>query len=62
MPSYELAILLRSLGKAETAKVLKRTALNIYKYQGLLFGIENLGNRPLPYAITSFGKKYRDAR
>ncbi len=62
MPSYECMILMRKLGRPETANVLKRTALNIYKNKGVLFGIENLGTRLLPYKISSFGKRYTEGR
>ncbi|OXA57821.1 probable 28S ribosomal protein S6, mitochondrial [Folsomia candida] len=60
MPSYELSILMRKLGQPETANVLKRAALNIFKNKGVLFGIENLGTRTLPHKIASFGKRYTE--
>jgi len=55
MPSYELAVILRKMTRPETATVLKRIATQIYDNNGLLFGIENLGQRKLPYRIRNHG-------
>ena len=55
MPSYELAVILRKMSRPETATVLKRVATQIYENKGLLFGIENLGQRKLPYRIRNHG-------
>ncbi|CAL8147535.1 unnamed protein product [Orchesella dallaii] len=48
------------MARPEVAKVLKRAATNIYYNQGILFGIENLGHRALPYSISSEGRRHRE--
>ena len=44
------------MSRPETASVLKRVATQIYDNKGLLFGVENLGQRKLPYRIRNHGQ------
>lgn len=62
MPSYEASLVLRSLTKPELAAILKRSALKIFDKNGILFGIENLGTRKLPFAISKHSTKHREGR
>jgi len=62
MPSYEASFILRTMGRPDTANVLKRIALKIIDSRGLLFKVENLGSRKLPHAIRAHGMKCLDGR
>ncbi|KAG6463360.1 probable 28S ribosomal protein S6, mitochondrial [Manduca sexta] len=61
MPSYELALMLRAMPKAELKTTLKRVANAIFDRGGLIRNIENLGMRSMPYKTSSHGLVHREA-
>ncbi|CAH1403092.1 unnamed protein product [Nezara viridula] len=61
MPSYELAMLTRSLSKPDMVSILKRTANAIFDCGGIIRSIENLGKRAMPYKTSSHGAVHREA-
>jgi len=60
MPSYEVVFLLKKMAKPETATVLKRAAQQIMKNNGILFRIEGLGTRSLPYRMRAHGARHTE--
>jgi len=53
MPSYELMVVLKKLARPDLVGALKRVSSLIYRSNGYLFDIQNLGTRPLPFKIRS---------
>ncbi|ODN06149.1 putative 28S ribosomal protein S6, mitochondrial [Orchesella cincta] len=60
MPAYEAILILKKMARPEVAKALKRATTNIFNNNGLLFGIENLGHRALPYGISAHGRRHKE--
>ncbi|KAG8225561.1 hypothetical protein J437_LFUL002078 [Ladona fulva] len=61
MPTYELAILLRSMPKEEIVSVLKRATTSIFDKGGIIRKIENLGFLDTPYKIKNHGMVHKQA-
>lgn len=61
MPSYELALLLRTMPKPELKSTLKRVATAVFNRGGIIRNIENLGFRPMPYKTSAHGLVHREA-
>lgn len=61
MPTYELALMLRTMPKPELKTTLKRVATAIFDRGGILRNIENLGFRPMPYKTSAHGLVHREA-
>ncbi|XP_014289458.1 small ribosomal subunit protein bS6m [Halyomorpha halys] len=61
MPSYELALLTRTLSKPDIVGILKRTANSIFDCGGFIRSIENLGRRPMPFKTSIHGVVHREA-
>ncbi|XP_046399209.1 probable 28S ribosomal protein S6, mitochondrial [Ischnura elegans] len=61
MPTYELALLLRTMPKVETVNALKRAAGSIFERGGVLRQIENLGQMDTPYKMRSHGIVHKKA-
>lgn len=51
MPRYELALILKSMQRAETAAALRRTVGTLMERGAVVKDLENLGGRLLPYKI-----------
>ncbi|XP_078320229.1 small ribosomal subunit protein bS6m-like [Crassostrea virginica] len=63
MPPYEVSILAKALAKTETVQVLKRVCQTIWRGEGIIKKVENLGIRETPYVMsTNDGQKCREAR
>lgn len=61
MPTFELALLLKALPRAELTAALKRTATAILDHGGVIRKMDNLGVKPTPYKITSHGGRHKEA-
>lgn len=60
MPLYEASLIFRTLTKPDCKVVLKRAAETIINEGAILRTLESLGlARPLPYAMTKDGKRYK---
>ncbi|OWF47123.1 28S ribosomal protein S6, mitochondrial-like [Mizuhopecten yessoensis] len=57
MPRYELALILKDLPRAALATALKRSCQHVWKEDGVVRKIENLGTKPLPYRMHVHGSK-----
>lgn len=56
MPTYELAVIFKSLQRPELAQAIKRSCTYVLEKGGLIRGMENLGLKPLPYRIKTQGQ------
>lgn len=61
MPTYELAILLRTMPKVEIVSALKRAATSIFDKGGIIRKIENLGEMSTSYKMKNHGMIHRNA-
>ncbi|XP_041973440.1 probable 28S ribosomal protein S6, mitochondrial [Aricia agestis] len=61
MPTYELALMLRAMPKAELKTALTRVSHAIFDRGGIIRNIENLGFRNMPYKTSSHGLVHREA-
>lgn len=61
MPTYELALMLRTMPKVELIGTLKRVSHAIFDRGGIIRNIENLGFRHMPYKTSSHGVVHREA-
>lgn len=61
MPTYEMAILLKTLPRPELAAALKRTANAIFDQGGVIRKIDNLGHRPTPFKISAHDARHKEA-
>ncbi|XP_035431217.1 probable 28S ribosomal protein S6, mitochondrial [Spodoptera frugiperda] len=61
MPTYEVALMLRSMPKPELKTTLKRISHAIFDRGGIIRNIENLGHRPMPYKTSAHGLVHREA-
>jgi len=52
MPRYELSVILKAMQRPETAAVLRRTVETLFERGAVVRGLENLGERRLPYNIS----------
>ncbi|XP_056105738.1 28S ribosomal protein S6, mitochondrial [Rhinichthys klamathensis goyatoka] len=52
MPRYELSVILKAMRRPETAAVLRRTVETLFERGAVVRGLENLGERRLPYNIS----------
>lgn len=52
MPRYELCLILKAMQRPETAAVLRRTVETLFERGAIVRGLENLGERRLPYKIS----------
>ncbi|ESO89110.1 hypothetical protein LOTGIDRAFT_229034 [Lottia gigantea] len=61
MPTYELALIVRAaLERPQLANCLKRTCTYILDRGGVVRQMENLGNKNLPYIISSHGHRHTE--
>ncbi|XP_028612162.1 28S ribosomal protein S6, mitochondrial [Grammomys surdaster] len=58
MPRYELALILKAMRRPETAAALKRTLESLMDRGAIVRNLENLGERVLPYRISSHSQKH----
>ncbi|CAH0721696.1 unnamed protein product, partial [Brenthis ino] len=61
MPTYELAMMLRTMPKPELKTTLTRISHAIFNYGGIIRNIENLGFRAMPYKTSAHGLVHREA-
>lgn len=61
MPTYELALMLRTMPKPELKSTLKRVATAVFDRGGIIRTIENLGFRPMPYKTSAHGLVHKEA-
>ncbi|VVC89136.1 unnamed protein product [Leptidea sinapis] len=61
MPSYEIAMMIRTMPKAELKNTLMRVSNCIFDRGGIIRKIENLGFRPMPYKTSAHGIVHREA-
>lgn len=61
MPSYELALTLRTLSKPELVSTLKRTAEAIIEQGGILRQFSSLGHNTLPYRMRAHNVWHKEA-
>jgi len=60
MPTYELSLIYRSAAKPILKSYIKRTAEAVFKEDGIIRKIENLGTRKLPVKIIKDGRGHRE--
>lgn len=53
MPRYDLLLITRALAREHLHGVLKRTCNHIFEQEGVVRGIENLGEQELPYRMKA---------
>ncbi|XP_072292756.1 small ribosomal subunit protein bS6m [Eucyclogobius newberryi] len=58
MPRYELALILKTLKRPETAAAVRRTVETLMERGAVVRDLENLGERLLPYKITKHNQKH----
>lgn len=52
MPRYELCLILKAMQRPEIAAVLRRTVETLFERGAIVRGLDNLGERRLPYKIS----------
>ncbi|CAG5132592.1 unnamed protein product [Candidula unifasciata] len=60
MPTYELAVIFKSLQRPEFAQAIKRSCSYVMEQGGLIRGMENLGLKPLPYKLRNHGQRFNE--
>lgn len=62
MVRYELAVILRAVTKPELADVFKKVATTILEQGAVLRGLQNLGERDLPYRMRAHSQWFYKGR
>ncbi|XP_035779557.1 probable 28S ribosomal protein S6, mitochondrial [Anopheles albimanus] len=60
MPTYELSLILRQMGRPELVATLKRTATAIFDKGGFIRKLDNLGTKALPFKTSAHGIVHRN--
>ncbi|XP_073338180.1 small ribosomal subunit protein bS6m [Pagrus major] len=58
MPRYELALILKTMQRPETAAALRRTVESLMERGAVVRDLENLGQRMLPYTMTKHNQNH----
>ncbi|PWA25690.1 hypothetical protein CCH79_00001501 [Gambusia affinis] len=58
MPRYELALILKAMQRPETAAAVRRTVENLMERGAVVRGLENMGERLLPYKMTKHNQRH----
>lgn len=58
MPRYELALVMKAMQRTETASALRRTVKTLMERGAVVRGLENLGERQLPYKISKHNQRH----
>ncbi|XP_029962635.1 small ribosomal subunit protein bS6m [Salarias fasciatus] len=58
MPRYELALILKTMQRPETAAVVRRTVETLLERGAVVRDLENLGERLLPYKMNKHNQKH----
>ncbi|XP_048865569.1 28S ribosomal protein S6, mitochondrial [Brienomyrus brachyistius] len=58
MPRYELTLILKAMQRPETIATLRRTVETLIERGAVVRGLENLGERALPYKISRHGIRH----
>ncbi|CAJ1067777.1 S ribosomal protein S6%2C mitochondrial [Xyrichtys novacula] len=58
MPRYELALILKTMQRPETAAALRRTVETLMERGAVVRNLENLGEKLLPYKISKHNQKH----
>ncbi|XP_071754138.1 small ribosomal subunit protein bS6m [Centroberyx gerrardi] len=58
MPRYELAVILKAMQRPEAAAALRRTVETLMERGAVVRGLENLGERLLPYRISKHNQRH----
>uniref|UniRef100_W5LUR7 Small ribosomal subunit protein bS6m n=1 Tax=Astyanax mexicanus TaxID=7994 RepID=W5LUR7_ASTMX len=58
MPRYELSLILKAMQRPETAAALRRTVETLVQRGAVVRGLENLGERRLPYKISKHDQRH----
>ncbi len=59
---YELSMILRPATKPELVNILKKVCTSLLEQQNVIMGMENMGERKLPYPINAHGEKFHHGR
>ncbi|XP_014013464.1 small ribosomal subunit protein bS6m [Salmo salar] len=58
MPRYELALIVKAMQRPETAALLRRTVETLMERGAVVRGLENLGEKLLPYKISKHNERH----
>ncbi|XP_035256822.1 28S ribosomal protein S6, mitochondrial [Anguilla rostrata] len=58
MPRYELSLILKAMQRPETASALRRTVETLIERGAVVRGLENLGERSLPFKISKHNLRH----
>lgn len=62
MVQYEIALILRAVPRSDLPKVLQGVCTTVLQQGALLRGVENLGERELPYKMSAHNERFSQGR
>ena len=62
MVQYEVALILRAVPRSDLSKVLRGVCTTVLQQGALLRGLDNLGERELPYKMSAHNERFSQGR